>query len=114
MKKVFLFLNLCSILIARKKEMLHMDMNKKSLIISAVVVLVCVFASLACAIIRKFDLVSMVMFAVILVFAIVISVLLWKIAVKKKNEEPADNQAEEMQEQPQSTEDNTEDNSVEE
>lgn len=67
-----------------------MDMNKKSLIISAVVLLVCVFASLACAIIRKFDLVSIVMFAVILAFALTISILLWKIAVKKKNEQTSE------------------------
>ena len=61
--------------------------SKKVLIGSIVTVLVCLALSVTCAIIRSFDVVSVILLAVVVVLGIVIAITAWREIVNQKREE---------------------------
>ena len=61
--------------------------SKKVLIGSIVTVLICLALSVTCAIIRSFDVVSVILLAVVVVLGIVISITAWREVVNQKREE---------------------------
>ena len=60
--------------------------SKKILIGSVITILLCMALGVACAIIRKFDVVSVILLGVIIALAIAISVTTWREAVNQKQE----------------------------
>ncbi len=61
--------------------------SKKVLIGSIVTVLVCLALSITCAIIRSFDVVSVILLAVVVILGIVIAITAWREVVNQKREE---------------------------
>ena len=61
--------------------------SKKVLIGSIVTVLICLALSVTCAIIRSFDVVSVLLLAVVVVLGIVIAITAWREVVNQKREE---------------------------
>lgn len=61
--------------------------SKKVLIGSIVTVLICLALSVTCAIIRSFDVVSVILLAVVVVLGIVIAITAWREVVNQKREE---------------------------
>ena len=70
--------------------------SKKVLIGSLVTVLICLALSVTCAIIRSFDVVSVILLAVVVVLGIVISITAWREVVNQKREEEMSKQKEEF------------------
>ncbi|MEG1581545.1 MAG: hypothetical protein RR334_00090 [Clostridia bacterium] len=69
-----------------------MEMDKKSLILCVIATLLCLGAGVVCAIIRKFDIVSAILLAVIIVFAIIVTIAIWRVAVVQKKAKIASQQ----------------------
>ena len=61
--------------------------SKKVLIGSIITVILCLIASIVCAIIRKFDVVSVILLSVVVILGIVIAIVSWRVVVNQKNEE---------------------------
>lgn len=60
--------------------------SKKILIGSIIATLVCLALGIACAIIRKFDILSSILLGVVVLFGIIISISVWREAVDQKND----------------------------
>ena len=60
--------------------------SKKVMISSVVTILLCLVLGIACAIIRKFDVVSVILLGVIIAFAIAVAITSWREAVNQKKE----------------------------
>ena len=60
--------------------------SKKVMISSVVTILLCLVLGITCAIIRKFDVVSVILLGVIIAFAIAVAITSWREAVNQKNE----------------------------
>lgn len=60
--------------------------SKRIMIGSVITILLCLALGITCAIIRKFDVVSVVMLGVIIALAIAVSVTTWREAVNQKQE----------------------------
>ncbi len=65
--------------------------SKKVLLGSIITVLICLALGITCAIIRSFDVVSVILLAVVIVLSIVISITAWREQVNKKNDEEFQN-----------------------
>jgi hypothetical protein len=61
--------------------------SKNVLVGSIVTVLICLALSVTCAIIRSFDVVSVILLAVVVVLGIVIAVTAWREIVNQKHDE---------------------------
>ena len=61
--------------------------SKKVLIGSIITVILCLIASIVCAIIRKFDVVSAILLSVVVILGIVIAIVSWREVVNQKNED---------------------------
>lgn len=61
--------------------------SKKVLIGSIVTVLVCLALSVTCAIIRSFDVVSVILLAIVVILGIVIAITSWREIVNQKRED---------------------------
>lgn len=60
--------------------------SKKVLIGSIIATLVSLALGIACAIIRKFDVLSSILLGFVVLFGIIISITVWKEAVDQKND----------------------------
>lgn len=60
--------------------------SKKIMISSICTVLLCLALGITCAIVRKFDVTSVIFLGAIIVFAIIISITTWREAVSQKED----------------------------
>lgn len=60
--------------------------SRKIMIGSVITILVCLALGITCAVIRKFDVVSVILLAVIIAISIAVAVTTWREAVNQKNE----------------------------
>lgn len=60
--------------------------SKKIMISSITTVLLCLALGIACAIIRKFDVVSAILLGIVIIFSIIISITTWREAVSQKED----------------------------
>ena len=60
--------------------------SRKVMIGSVVTILLCLALGITCAIIRKFDVVSVIIIGVVIVLSIAVSVTTWREAVNQKHE----------------------------
>lgn len=60
--------------------------SKRIMIGSIITILLCIALGVTCAVIRKFDVVSVILLGIIIVLAIAVSVTTWREAVNQKNE----------------------------
>ena len=60
--------------------------SKRIMVGSIITILLCVALGVACAIIRKFDVVSVILLGVIIALSIAVSVTTWREAVNQKQE----------------------------
>jgi len=61
--------------------------SKKVMISSVITILLCLALGITCAIIRKFDVVSVILLGVVIVSSILVSVTTWREAVNQKEEQ---------------------------
>lgn len=61
-----------------------MEKSKKWMIVSMIITLACLALGLTCAILRGFDLVTALIFGVIVVLSILVSIGLWSGLVKER------------------------------
>lgn len=61
--------------------------SKRIMIGSVITILLCLALGITCAILRKFDVVSVVMLGVVIALAIAVSVTTWREAVNQKQED---------------------------
>lgn len=60
--------------------------SRKIMIGSVVTILLCIALGITCAIIRKFDVVSVILLGVVIALSIAVSVTTWREAVNQKQE----------------------------
>lgn len=60
--------------------------SKRIMVGSVITVLLCVALGVTCAVIRKFDVVSVILLSVIIALSIAVSVTTWREAVNQKQE----------------------------
>ena len=60
--------------------------SRKIMIGSVITILLCVALGVTCAIIRKFDVVSVILLGVVIGLSIAVAVTTWREAVNQKNE----------------------------
>lgn len=60
--------------------------SKKIMISSIITILICLALGVTCAIIRKFDVVSVILLGVIIILSIAVAVTNWREAVNQKQE----------------------------
>lgn len=60
--------------------------SKKVMISSIITVLLCLALGITCAIIRKFDMVSVILLGIIIVAGIIVAITTWREAVNQKEE----------------------------
>ena len=60
--------------------------SRKRMIGSVITILLCVALGVTCAIIRKFDVVSVILLGVVIGLSIAVAVTTWREAVNQKNE----------------------------
>lgn len=61
--------------------------TKKLLIGSIITVIVCLAVSIVCAVIRHFDVISVILLSVVVVLGIITSITAWREIVNQKHEE---------------------------
>lgn len=61
--------------------------SKKLLVGSIITVIICLAVSIACAVIRHFDVVSVVLLSVVVVLGIITAIVAWREIVNQKHEE---------------------------
>ena len=60
--------------------------SKRVLVGSVITILLCMVLGITCAIIRKFDVVSVILLGVVIALSIAVSVTTWREAVNQKQE----------------------------